>query len=71
MKRHASAVAGGRRKKKMRVTIDPKNNASKKKLRKSRSRKSIRRKGSMDDLHIERLSKPVDHTALKRKIARE
>ena len=55
----------------MRVTIDPKNNASKKKLRKSRSRKSIRRKGSMDDLHIERLSKPVDHTALKRKIARE
>ena len=71
MKRHASALAGSRRKKKMRVTIDPNRPTTKKKLGKNRSRKSLKRKGSMDDMLIERLAKPVDHSALKRKIAKE
>ena len=64
MKRHASAIVGGRRKK------DQKPEKIKK-LKKSKSRKSLKRQGSMDDVHIDRLSKPVDHTALKKRIQRE
>ena len=40
-------------------------------MRKSRSKKSLRRQGSMDDVHIDRLSKPVDHSKLKKRIERE
>ena len=39
--------------------------------RSSRSRKSLKRQGSMDDMYIDRLSQPVDHSKLKRKIERE
>ena len=31
----------------------------------------MRRKGSMDDLYIERLSKPTDHSALVKRIEKE
>lgn len=39
-------------------------------LSRSRSRKSLKRKGSMDEETIERLSKPVDHAATRRKFER-
>lgn len=62
MRDNESMMAGSRRKK------APKQ----KKLGKgSRSRKSLKRQGSMDDMYIERLSKPVDHSKLKRRIERE
>ena len=64
MKRHASAIAGGRRKKDQKP-------AKSKKLKKSKSKKSLKRQGSMDDVLINRLAKPVDHTALKKRIKKE
>ena len=70
MKRHGSAIAGGRKKNK--VQEQKPAAAKSKKLKKSRSRKSMkRRRESLDDMAIERLSKPVDHSALKRRIERE
>ena len=70
MKRHGSAIAGGRKKNK--VQKQKPAAAKSKKLKKSRSRKSMkRRRESLDDMAIERLSKPVDHSALKRRIERE
>ena len=62
MKRHGSHIVSGHRKK------APK---QKKMMKGSRSRKSLKREGSMDDMHIERLSKPTDHSKLRRRIERE
>ena len=40
-------------------------------MRSSRSRKSLKRQESLDDMYIDRLSQPVDHSKLKRRIERE
>ena len=55
MRKHASALTGSRRKPDQKPVV----------------KKILKRKGSMDEATIDRLSEPVDHSKLKQKFENE